>query len=101
MDGAHHMAAVRYVLMNPVRAKLCDKPEAWPWLSARSLLKGQVDALTDRKGLVVQFGDIRCLLGDMPDFSMMEEVFARLKALADPLVSGLFLRGSNASLTGR
>jgi hypothetical protein len=28
MDGAHHMAAVRYVLMNPVRAKLCEKPEA-------------------------------------------------------------------------
>lgn len=32
MDGAHHMAALRYLLLNPVRARLVKTPEEWPCL---------------------------------------------------------------------
>jgi putative transposase len=31
MDEAHLMAAVRYVGLNPVRARLVAKAEDWPW----------------------------------------------------------------------
>jgi REP-associated tyrosine transposase len=35
-DGAHLPGAVRYVLLNPVRAGLCDRPEHWRWSSYRA-----------------------------------------------------------------
>jgi putative transposase len=31
MDDARLMAAVRYVSLNPVRARLVRHPEDWPW----------------------------------------------------------------------
>jgi REP-associated tyrosine transposase len=35
-DEAHLLRAVRYVLLNPVRAGLCERPEEWPWSSYRA-----------------------------------------------------------------
>ena len=35
MDDDHLMAAVRYVALNPVRARLAAKAEDWPWSSVR------------------------------------------------------------------
>lgn len=34
-DEAHFLSAVRYVERNPVKARLCQSPEDWPWSSAR------------------------------------------------------------------
>jgi putative transposase len=34
----HLAAAIRYVLENPVRAGLCDRPEDWPWSGTRAAL---------------------------------------------------------------
>jgi hypothetical protein len=33
----HFLEAVRYVLLNPVRAGLCASPAEWPWSNFRSL----------------------------------------------------------------
>jgi REP element-mobilizing transposase RayT len=33
---AHLLAACRYVVLNPVRAQLCARPEDWPWSSYRA-----------------------------------------------------------------
>jgi REP element-mobilizing transposase RayT len=35
-DEAHVVAVVRYIAANPVRAGLCERPEQWPWSSARA-----------------------------------------------------------------
>jgi len=32
----HVMAAARYIVLNPVRAGVCDAPEEWPWSSYRA-----------------------------------------------------------------
>ncbi len=32
----HLLEAIRYVLLNPVRAGLCDDPAGWPWSSYRA-----------------------------------------------------------------
>jgi REP-associated tyrosine transposase len=45
MDEHHLLAAVRYVELNPVRARLCDAATDWPWSSARAHLSGQDDGL--------------------------------------------------------
>jgi putative transposase len=45
MDEAHLMAAVCYVSLNPVRARLVSHAEDWPWSSARAHLAGADDNL--------------------------------------------------------
>src|SRR5271157_1593499 len=47
MDEDHLAAAYRYVNLNPVRARLVERAEDWPWSSARALLGLAEDGLTD------------------------------------------------------
>jgi putative transposase len=91
LDAAHLEAGLRYVLQNPQRAKLAKKPEDWPWSSARALLKGKPDGLTDAKAVEDQVGDIRMLLGDTPDMEMMDMALRRAETVGRPLGTAAFL----------
>jgi putative transposase len=51
MDEQHLLAAVRYVERNPVRARLCARPEGWPWSTAAAHLAGRDDALVSVRPL--------------------------------------------------
>lgn len=62
MDEAHLMAAARYVALNPVRARLVDRAEAWPWSSARAHLAGKDDPLVDVTPLLERYGDFAAFL---------------------------------------
>ena len=44
-DEVHPMLAARYVALNPVRAKLAQRPQDWAWSSLRVHLAGRNDAL--------------------------------------------------------
>jgi putative transposase len=46
MDEPHLLSAMRYVELNPVRARLVERPEDWRWSSARAHLSGEPDMLT-------------------------------------------------------
>jgi REP element-mobilizing transposase RayT len=35
-DEGHALEAIRYVVLNPVRANICDDPSEWPWSSYRA-----------------------------------------------------------------
>jgi putative transposase len=35
-EETHLLEACRYIVLNPIRARLCDKPEAWRWSSYRA-----------------------------------------------------------------
>jgi putative transposase len=91
MDGEHHAAALRYLLLNPVRARLVSKPEAWKWSSAPALLKAKADAMTDTRGLKQQFGNISTLLGEMPSLDMLELSLERAESIGRPLGTEKFL----------
>lgn len=43
MDDPHFVTALRYVALNPVRARLAERPEAWQWSSTRALIAGEDD----------------------------------------------------------
>jgi len=45
MDEAHLLAAVRYVSLNPSRARLVARPEDWRWSSVPAHLAGADDGL--------------------------------------------------------
>ena len=47
MADAHLVTAIRYVELNPVRAGLVARAEAWRWSSARAHVNGRPDGLTD------------------------------------------------------
>jgi REP-associated tyrosine transposase len=36
VDDAQLLQTARYIVLNPVRAHICDKPEDWPWSSYRA-----------------------------------------------------------------
>ena len=47
MDERYLLAAARYVELNPVRAKLVDRPEAYQWSSAVAHYEGRDDNLVN------------------------------------------------------
>jgi len=62
LDGDWLLAAARYIELNPVRARLADTPDAWPWSSARAHLSGRDDELANAAPLLAMVGDWRTLL---------------------------------------
>ena len=45
MDEGHALMAVRYVELNPVKARLCARAQDWPWSSARAHVTGAPDPI--------------------------------------------------------
>lgn len=67
MDEEHSAAAIRYVLMNPVRARLAERASDWPWSSARSLLGLGEDRLTAAGPVVERCPNLAALLESAED----------------------------------
>ena len=62
MDERHLVAAARHMAMEPVRAGLAPRAEAWPWSSARAHLAGQDDGTVATAALLSRIGDFAALL---------------------------------------
>jgi len=62
MDEPHLLAAVRYVELNPVEAKICRCPEDWPWSSARAHFAQRNDLLVEVRPMLDLAGDWRTYL---------------------------------------
>lgn len=77
MDEAHLACAARYVALNPVRARLVERAEDWPWSSARAHLAGRDDGVVRVAPLLERTGDFALFLDQpRPD---EETAFARLR----------------------
>ena len=64
MDEAYLLAAVKYIEMNPVRARLAADPYAWEWSSARAHADGKDDSLVRVSPLLEMVGDWKLFLSD-------------------------------------
>lgn len=62
LDALHLMRAVRYVLLNPVRAGLVAEAKSWRFSSARVHLLGEPDALVSPGALLDRIEDWTSLL---------------------------------------
>src|SRR5882672_8361127 len=76
MDEAHLAAALRYVSLNPVRARLVERAQDWRWSSARAHLRGKDDGLTALAPVRDRFPRFAELLATEPE----ADLFARLRA---------------------
>lgn len=76
LDEAHLAAALAYVALNPVRARLVARARDWRWASTRAHLSGRDDGVTV----------LEPIRGRIPDFAAFlagaenAEAFARLRA---------------------
>ena len=63
MDEQHLAAALRYVSLNPVRARLVERAQDWRWSSTSAHLRGRDDGLTARASKRLKRNDTRCRPG--------------------------------------
>ena len=56
MDEDHLIAAIRYVALNPVRARLVGRAEDWPWSSVGAHLRGQDDGVVTTAPVLARVG---------------------------------------------
>src|SRR6266852_9123493 len=76
MDEEHLAAALRYVSLNPVRARLVERAQDWRWSSARAHLRGKDDGITALKPIRDRFPRFADLLASEPE----TDLFGRLRA---------------------
>src|ERR1700721_713971 len=76
MDEEHLAAALRYVSLNPVRARLVARAQDWRWSSTSAHLRGKEDGLTALAPVKDRFPRFADQLASEPE----AELFARLRA---------------------
>jgi len=60
MDESYLLACAKYILLNPVRAKLVKAPKDWPWSSIKYHLNGKDDILFKLKQMLyAEFSEVR------------------------------------------
>jgi putative transposase len=75
LDKEHLAVALRYVMLNPVRARLVKRAEDWQWSCTRALLGIEEDALTAVGRVRAIWPDLEAMLAEKPD----KEAFDRLR----------------------
>ena len=78
MDEAHLIAAVRYVSLNPVRARLCARAEDWAWSSVRAHLACTDDGLVTVRPMLDRLGEAG-LAAQLQSSPKDETAFAALR----------------------
>src|SRR5205814_10587377 len=67
MDEEHLAAALRYVSLDPVRARLVERAQDWRWASTRAHLRGKDDGLTALAPIKHRFAHFADLLASAPE----------------------------------
>lgn len=92
MDEAHLGAALRYVALNPVRARLVDRATDWPWSSVHAQL-GLVgdDGLTATAPVRERHPDFAQLLAASEDAEMSQRL-RRAESIGRPVGDPSFVK---------
>ena len=88
----HLIRAVRYVSLNPVRAKLVARPQDWKWSSVRAHVSGVDDALVSVRPVLDRIPHLKDLLqaGLEDDYGELRRAEAAGRPLGTPeFVNGL------------
>ncbi len=75
MDEDHLGAALRYVALNPVRARLAPRAQDWRWSSVHSHLAAREDGVTTIAPVLSRYPDFAAFIESGPD----EAAFERLR----------------------
>jgi putative transposase len=100
MDEAYLAHAMRYVSLNPVRAKLVGRAEDWPWSSVRAHIAGEDDALVRVAPALERYGSFAGFLGSAADHADAWRALRRSETTGRPLGSADWIAALEAQ-TGR
>ncbi|QNA82918.1 transposase [Sphingomonas sp. So64.6b] len=87
MDEAHLVSALRYVTLNPVRAKLTERAEDWRWSSAGAHIAGESDHFVDVAPALDRVGDFTTFLGAAFDDAMGYAALRKAESIGRPVGS--------------
>ena len=90
MDEQHLAAALRYVSLNPVRARLVERAQDWRWSSTRAHLRGKEDGLTALAPIRDRFPRFADLLASEPEAELLTRLRAA-ESIGRPLGNDGFL----------
>jgi putative transposase len=91
MDEAHFVTALRYVALNPVRARLVAKPEDWAWSSTRALLAGADNHVVTVAPALERVGDFAAFLGEEFDEALSYAALRKAESVGRPVGSAQWL----------
>lgn len=97
MDERHALAAIRYVAMNPVRARLVERAAQWRWSSAGAHLRGRSDGVIDPAPVLERTGDFSAFLAAAEDTDAIGAI-RRTYATGRPAGSDAWLAALSAQL---
>ena len=86
MDENHLANAVRYVSLNPVRARLVKRTQDWPWSSVSAHLSGHDDGLVTVAPVLERYGDFASFL-DQKENSAAFKMLRQSETTGRPLGS--------------
>lgn len=84
MDEAHLAHAMRYVSLNPVRARLVTSAQDWPWSSVRAHISGKDDGLVRVAPALARYGDFAGFIAS-PEDEEASRMLRRAKTVGRPL----------------
>ncbi|MCP4391302.1 MAG: transposase, partial [Gammaproteobacteria bacterium] len=87
MDEEHLANAVRYVSLNPVRARLVERAQDWPWSSATAHLSGRDDKLVTVAPVLERYGDFAAFLDQEDDDAAVFRMLRQSETTGRPLGS--------------
>jgi putative transposase len=100
MDEAHLAAAVRYVVLNPVRARLVGRAKDWRWSSVHAHLKPtKGDGITETAPVAERFPNFAAVIRAGED-EALSHALRRAETVGRPLGDDMFMAHIEAS-TGR
>ena len=90
MDEAHLGAALRYVALNPVRARLAADPRGWGWSSVHAHLDGADDGVTARAPVLERYPDFAAWIAAGEDEALSLRL-KRAETVGRPIGSEAFI----------
>jgi putative transposase len=92
MDEQHLIAAVRYVSLNPVRARLVRWAQDWRWSSVRAHLAGQDDGVVKVAPVLERVGDFRAFIQESFDEDAAFALLRRAETIGRPIGSEQWIK---------
>ena len=96
MDEAHFVTALRYIALNPVRARLVEQAEDWPWSSTRAHLAREDDHVVKVAPALERVGDFAAFLGEPFDEALSYAALRKAESVGRPIGSPEWLADMEA-----
>lgn len=96
MDEPHLVHALRYIALNPVRARLVSRAEEWRWSSVRAHLDSADDQVTKVAPALERVGDFSAFLGEPFDDALSYAALRKAESVGRPVGSVEWLEDMEA-----